>query len=155
MKTSRSRLVSLTAATVVVAASGLVAADRAAADNAQGDNSGNRKVLQLQWALTDKHDTDVPPAGTSSGDDSQFSFNLTGDARGTADYACTVVGTRYLCDGILRLPAGDIYVSTGPLDDSQPAAIVGGTKAYFGIRGQFKKTATPTGTGTYTLTYVS
>lgn len=111
------------------------------------------QVMRLNWTITEVREGDVPPAGLSTGDTFHAAFKLTGKIRGTADYACSHVGTRAICTGILRLPDGDIYVATGPIDDSLPAAIQGGTFAYQGIRGQFTKTAKPDGTGTYTLTF--
>lgn len=118
----------------------------------QTSSSGDR-VVRLNWTLTDIHTNDVAPTGDSSGDTAQFVFTLTGRISGSADYSCTVAGTHYICDGIIRLPDGDIYVSTGPVDQALPAAIVGGTHAYNGVRGQFTKTANPDGTGTYTLNF--
>jgi hypothetical protein len=115
--------------------------------------SSGERVMRLKWTITDVRTDDIAPAGDSSGDTSQFTFKLTGRIGGSADYACTVVGTNYLCNGIIRLSDGDIYVATGPVDQALPAAIQGGTRAYQGIRGQFTKTANPDGTGTYTLTF--
>lgn len=127
------------------------AADSPAAEPAT--QSGDR-VMRLNWTRRDIHAIDNAPQGLSSGDTLEIAFGLTGQGKGSADYSCTAVTTHYLCDGVLRLPAGDIYVSTGPLDDTQPAAILGGTLAYQGIRGQFTKTASADGgSGTYTLVF--
>ena len=64
---------------------------------------------------------------------------------------CTTVGTHDLCQGILRLPGGDLYALTGPGDESQPAAIVGGTRGYAGARGQFTQIENPDGSGSWTV----
>lgn len=134
----------------------------AAADDGTGNGNGagterlaRVKVIDLDWKREHAHFNDVAPEGTSSGDTVQFSFSLAGDMKGSADYSCVVVQTNFLCDGILRLPKGDIYVSTGPSgDQTEPAAIVGGTHAYSGIRGEFTKTADAEDTaGTYRLKF--
>lgn len=116
-------------------------------------SASGERIMRLNWTITEIREGDVPPTGLSTGDTFQAAFKLTGKIRGTADYSCVHVQTRAICDGIIRLADGDIYVSTGPIDDAEPAPIVGGTKAYVGIRGQFTKTANPDGTGTYTLSY--
>lgn len=115
--------------------------------------AAGERIMRLNWTITEIREGDVAPTGLSTGDTFQAAFQLTGRIRGTADYSCVHVETRAICDGIIRLADGDIYVSTGPIDDAQPAAILGGTRAYLGVRGQFTKTANPDGTGTYTLVY--
>ncbi|NYI70491.1 hypothetical protein GGQ54_001051 [Naumannella cuiyingiana] len=112
------------------------------------------RVLNLTWKREHAQINDIAPEGFSSGDTVQFAFSIAGEKKGSADYSCTVVQANFLCDGILRLSDGDIYVSTGPVDDSGPAAIVGGTGAYFGVRGEFVKTANAEDTaGTYNLRF--
>lgn len=116
--------------------------------------SQSETVINLNWATEHHEYTDVGPEGPSSGDTTQFAFGITGDFDGTADYSCTVVQTNFICDGIIRLPDGDIYVMTGPVDQSEPAPIIGGTRSYAGIRGEFTKTANEDDTkGTYQLTF--
>jgi hypothetical protein len=117
------------------------------------DAQAKEQVIRLSWTRQTFHAIDNAPTGLSSGDTLEISFALAGGVgKGSADYSCTAVTTHYLCDGVLRLPAGDIYVSTGPIDDTLPAAILGGTLSYQGVRGEFTKTATADGgAGTYTL----
>ncbi|TDT30109.1 hypothetical protein CLV29_3133 [Naumannella halotolerans] len=118
--------------------------------------SGRVQHLDLSWTRVHAHFNDVAPEGTSSGDTVQFSKKITGRVKGSADYTCTVVQENFLCDGIIHLAKGDIYVSTGPLDDDvEPAAILGGTGSYMGIRGQFTKTNNSDDSqGTYRLRFV-
>jgi hypothetical protein len=115
--------------------------------------SSRDQVMRLSYTPLNMHAGDVDPQGISSGDTLQVAFRLTGQVSGSADYACTAVNTIYLCSGVLRLPDGDIYVATGPTDDTLPAAIVGGTLDYAGITGQFTKRANPDGSGTYVLAF--
>jgi hypothetical protein len=83
------------------------------------------------------------PSAFSWGDTLEATYTFTGDKKGTADFVCTVVATHFLCQGIIRLPDGDIYTQTGPIDPKQPAAIVGGTRAFVGVSGQFTQRETP------------
>ena len=95
---------------------------------------------------------DVAPAGVSSGDTLQARFTLTGRHQGTADFAWTAVVTNYVCQGVIRLADGDLYADTGPVDETQPAAIVGGTRAFDGARGQFTQVEYPDDRGRWTIT---
>jgi hypothetical protein len=82
---------------------------------------GHRRPTKVRFR---QHD--VPPKSTSSGDTIQARFTLTGSAKGSAALACTGGSTHFLCQGILPLRQGDIHAQTGPTDETQPAAIVGG-----------------------------
>lgn len=106
--------------------------------------------FSLSWTA-DYTMHDLAPAGPSSGDTVQAHFRLTGKSTGTADFACTAVAANYLCQGVIRLRDGDLYAQTGPIDESQPAAIVGGTRAYDGARGQFTQVELSERTGTWTI----
>jgi hypothetical protein len=59
----------------------------------------------------------------------------------------TVVATHFICQGIIRLPEGDIYTMTGPVDQHQPAAVGGGTRAFVGVTGQLTQQENPDDTG--------
>src|SRR5882757_5538585 len=109
---------------------------------------GHPTVITLHWkfALTTH---DLPPTGPSSGDTLQAHYALTGQKPGSADFTCTAVGANYVCQGIIRLHDGDLYAQVGPLDETQPAAIVGGTRAYDGARGQFTQVELPHDGGTW------
>lgn len=110
-----------------------------------------KTVSTVQWTITAAHKVDIPPKGLSSGDTLQARFTFTGKTKGSADFACTAVTTHYLCQGIIRLRDGDLYVTTGPVDGDQPAAVEGGTRAYAGARGQFTQVEKPDGTGSWTI----
>jgi hypothetical protein len=60
-------------------------------------------------------------------------------------------GGHYLCQGIIRRRDGDLYAQTGPIDETQPVGIVGGTRAYNGARGEFTQVELPDETGTWTI----
>lgn len=87
----------------------------------------------------------------SSGDTLLAEYALTRGRKGTADFSCVAVVTHYVCQGIIRLGEGDIYAQAGPIDETQPAAIVGGTRAYVGVRGQFTQRENPDETGVWTI----
>ena len=111
---------------------------------------GRTETLTLPWKVSFRQH-DIPPTGISSGDTIQAQYTLTGKARGTADFACTAAGTHFLCQGIIRLPQGDIYAQTGPVDEDEPAAIVGGTRQFVGTTGQFRQQENEDDTGVWTL----
>ena len=46
---------------------------------------------------------------------------------------------------------GDIYAQVGPINETQPAAIVGGTRAFMGMTGQFTQQQNPDNTGVWTI----
>jgi hypothetical protein len=94
------------------------------------------EAMTLSWRVSYQEHLGAPPA-TSSGDTLQATYTLTGATHGTADFACTAVGTHWICQGIIRLESGDIYAETGPIDGTQPAAVVGGTRKFAGVTGQF------------------
>lgn len=122
-----------------------------------GDGSGlpsfrRSSTFTVAWKLDGPlHTTDLAPKGTSSGDTLEAAYLLTGKRSGTADYTCTAVGRHYLCSGVVRLPGGDVYVEVGPAEETQPAAVVGGTRAYEGVRGQFTQKENEDGTGSWTF----
>jgi hypothetical protein len=138
------RRISLLAATAVVVA-GAATAPIAWSSTPHGDQQ-----IALTWTVAFTTQ-DLPPSGASSGDTLQAHFTLTGKTKGTADFACTAVVENYLCQGIIRLRNGDLYAHSGPVDESQPAAIVGGTRAYDGARGQFTQVELSEQTGTWTI----
>jgi hypothetical protein len=106
--------------------------------------------ITLRWAVSfTTHD--LAPTGPSSCDTLQAHFTLAGRMKGSADFACTAVDANYLCQGI-RLPGGDLYAQTGPVDETRPTAIVVGTRAYDGARGQFTQLERPIERGTWTIT---
>lgn len=109
-------------------------------------------VMTVHWRAAILHSVDTRPKGLSSGDTLQARFTLTGKMKGSADFACTAVAAHYLCQGIIRLPHGDLYAATGPVNDNEPAAIEGGTRAYAGVRGQFTQIEKPNGAGSWTIT---
>jgi hypothetical protein len=65
------------------------------------------------------------PTTISNGDTIQAHYTLKGRMKGTSDWACTAVGTQFVCSGIIRLPKGDLYAASGPIDQDQPAAVLG------------------------------
>jgi hypothetical protein len=113
--------------------------------------AGKTKTLTLSWTLTSLHQHQANPTATSSGDTLQAQYAVTGTIPGSADFSCVAVGTHYLCQGIIRLRAGDIYAEVGPVDETQPAAIVGGTRAYMGMTGQFTQKQNTDTTGVWTV----
>jgi hypothetical protein len=113
-------------------------------------HSSTQERFVLSWTVQ-ATGQDIAPTGLSSGDTLQATFTLTGTRTGSADFACIAVGQHYLCQGIIRLADGDIYAQTGPVAEDQPAAIVGGTRRYDGVRGQFTQQEHDDGTGSWTL----
>jgi hypothetical protein len=113
---------------------------------------GSKKtdMLTIPWKVMFQLHQSAPPA-FSWGDTLQATYTFTGDKKGTADFVCTVVATHFLCQGIIRLPDGDIYTQTGPIDRKQPAAIVGGTRAFVGVSGQFTQQENADDTGKWFL----
>ncbi|HUL51471.1 MAG TPA: hypothetical protein VLU94_02685 [Candidatus Nitrosotalea sp.] len=108
------------------------------------------ETLVIPWTVTFQIHQQSPDK-ISSGDTLQAEYTLTGRHGGTSDWYCTVVGTRFLCNGIIRLPAGDIYAASGPIDEQQPAAILGGTRAYVGVSGEFTQEELTENTGVWKL----
>jgi hypothetical protein len=137
----------LAAAAAVVTASGV--APIAWSSTADGRH-GTRPSVTLNWKVAIATQ-DRPPAGPSNGDTLQATYTLTGRSKGSADFACTAVGPKYLCQGVIRLPDGDLYAQVGPDDETQPAAIVGGTRTYDGARGQFTQVEVADGRGTWSI----
>jgi hypothetical protein len=70
------------------------------------------------------------------------------------DFSCVAVGTHFVCQGIIRLSDGDIYAEVGPVNETQPAAIVGGTRAFMGMTGQFTQKQDTDTTGVWTIQLV-
>jgi hypothetical protein len=108
------------------------------------------EAMTLAWKVSYQTHLAAPPA-TNSGDTLQATYTFTGATRGTADFACTAVGTHWICQGIIRLDAGDIYAEAGPVDGTKPAAIVGGTRKFTGVSGQFSQHENGDETGTFTF----
>ena len=108
------------------------------------------KKIIIEWEVSFQQHQANPPE-LSWGDTLQATYTFTGGRTGTADFVCTVVAAHFLCQGIIRLPEGDIYALTGPVDDHQPAAIVGGTRAFVGVTGQFTQQETSDNTGLWSL----
>jgi hypothetical protein len=107
-------------------------------------------TLTISWEVSFQSHQSAPPA-YSWGDTLQATYTFTGSKTGTADFVCTVVATHFICQGIIRLPEGDIYTMTGPVDQHQPAAVVGGTRAFVGVTGQFTQQENPDDTGKWFL----
>jgi hypothetical protein len=108
------------------------------------------QMLSLPWRVSFQEHLAAPPA-LSWGDTLQATYTFTGATAGTADFVCTAVAGHFVCEGILRLPEGDIYTMTGPVDEKQPAAIIGGTRAYVGVTGQFTQQENGDDTGKWVL----
>ena len=108
------------------------------------------ETLVIPWTYTFVEHLAAAP-NVSSGDTLQATFTFTGNRPGSADYACTAVGEHFLCSGIIRLAEGDLYAQCCPVDESQFAAIVGGTRAFVGVTGQFSQRFTTADTGSWTL----
>jgi hypothetical protein len=108
------------------------------------------EILVVPWKYTFQQHLANPPK-VSSGDTLQANFVFTGSRPGSADFACTAVGDRFLCQGILRFADGDLYASCCPIDESQTAAIVGGTRAFVGVTGQFSQRFITEDTGFWTV----
>jgi hypothetical protein len=108
------------------------------------------EILVVPWKYTFQEHLAAPPK-VSSGDTLQATFTFTGSRPGTADFACTAVGDRFLCQGVLRFADGDIYAGCCPVDETQTAAIVGGTRAFVGVTGQFSQRFITADTGFWTL----
>jgi hypothetical protein len=113
------------------------------------------ETLTLPWKLTSLNQHDASPTGVSSGDTLQAQYTLTGRTPGSADFTCVAVGTHFVCQGIIRLSEGDIYAEVGPVNETQPAAIVGGTRAFMGMTGQFTQKQDTDTTGVWTIQLVS
>ena len=109
------------------------------------------ETITLPWKMTSFRQHDVSPKGVSSGATVQAAFTLTGHRRGSADFSCVAVVTHFLCQGIIRLSEGDIYAQGVPINETQPAAIVGGTRAFMGMTGQFTQQQNPDNTGVWTI----
>lgn len=110
--------------------------------------------ISLTWKVTSLKQHSADPKSVSSGDTLQAEYTLTGRRRGSADFSCVAVVTHFVCQGIIRLREGDIYAQVGPIDETQPAAIVGGTRAFMGMTGQFTQQENPDGqTGSWTLEF--
>lgn len=107
-------------------------------------------TITIPWKVVFQLHQATPPA-ISWGDTLQATYTFTGGKTGTADFVCTAVSAHFLCQGIMRLPEGDIYTLTGPVDGHQPAAIVGGTRAFVGVTGQFTQQENPNDTGKWIL----
>jgi hypothetical protein len=112
--------------------------------------SSRTATLTIPWKVRFLAHQSAPPA-YSWGDTLQATYTFTGGKAGTADFVCTVVADHFLCQGIIRLPEGDIYTMTGPVDPKQPAAVVGGTRAFVGVTGQFTQQENPDDTGTWSI----
>ena len=108
------------------------------------------KKIIIEWEVSFQQHQANPPE-LSWGDTLQATYTFTGGRTGTADFVCTAVAAHFLCQGIIRLPEGDIYVLTGPVDEHQPAAIVGGTQAFVGVTGQFTQQEISDNTGLWSL----
>jgi hypothetical protein len=111
------------------------------------------ETITLPWKITSFRQHDASPKGVSSGDTIQAEYTVTGNRPGTADFSCVAVGTHFLCQGIIRLSEGDIYAQVGPVNETQPAAIVGGTRAFMGMTGQFTQQQNPDNTGVWTIEF--
>jgi hypothetical protein len=109
------------------------------------------ETITLPWKITSFRQHDVSPKGVSSGATVQAAFTLTGNRPGTADFSCVAVVTHFLCQGIIRLSEGDIYAEGVPVNETQPAAIVGGTRAFTGMTGQFTQQQNPGNTGVWII----
>jgi hypothetical protein len=112
------------------------------------------EMLTLPWTLTSLSQHDARPTSVSSGDTLQAHYTLTGRMPGSADFSCVAVGTHFVCQGIIRLSDGDIYAEVGPVNETQPAAIVGGTRAFMGMTGQFTQKQDTDTTGVWTIQLV-
>lgn len=124
------------------------------ADSSQSDRpaSARLRTFTVTWKVNGApHISDVAPAGLSSGDTLEAGYTVLGRRGGTADFVCTAVGQHYVCSGVIRLAGGDLYVSVAPADESEPAAVIGGTKSYVGATGQFTQRENEDGTGSWRI----
>ena len=112
---------------------------------------GKIETITLPWKMTSFRQHSANPKSVSSGDTIQAGYTLTGGRHGTADFSCVAVGTHFICQGIIRLGEGDIYAQVGPINPTQPAAIVGGTRAFVGETGQFTQQENADSTGVWTI----
>ncbi len=117
-------------------------------DRARGDVTS---PFDPDAKLTPPTNANSGAKGTRAGDQALFSFKLYADAGlakpiGTAVYSCTFnFAQQAACDANLELTGGTMFAS-GPADlitGRFTLAVVGGTSAYLGSRGQL--TSAPTG----------
>ena len=145
---SISRLVNLPARRAAVSL--VIAASTFSAPATLASSEPKTETITIPWKVVfELHQ--ATPLALTWGDTLQATYTFTGDKTGTADFVCTVVANHFVCQGIIRLPEGDIYTMVGPIDEHQPAAIVGGTREFVGVTGQFTQQENPDDTGTWIL----
>lgn len=117
-------------------------------DRARGDVTS---PFDPDAKLTPPTNANSGAKGTRAGDQALFSFKLYSDLAltkpiGTAVYTCTFnFAQQAACDANFQLNKGTVFAS-GPADlltGNFTLAVIGGTNAYLGIRGQL--TSSPTG----------
>jgi hypothetical protein len=113
--------------------------------NAGGQGSGppsGTLTLTITTKNSDGRFVDLPPRSRNPSDGDTFygRGSVSGDASGTAYYSVTFVRGRPMLRGGLHLPNGDVFAEEFASEGNKAVrgAIVGGTGAYAGARGDFE-----------------
>ena len=145
------RRITMTAAAAALVAAVIGGVSLAAASGHRGEDVSMR-LIEVRTAV---NPVDLPPTGTSAGDEFVLAGTLRNAANtanvGTANDVCTVLtssGSPLHCVSVITLKAGTIslagIVSGGP---HFALAITGGTGAYDEVHGQVTVAQGPNGTG--------
>lgn len=124
--------------------------------NATGQ-SPERSTIRLNAKLGSYHKVDVSPKKDSAGDIFQFTDKLSGDLAGRDGANCVHTNKKYFeCTWTVVLPDGTFQAEglAFDTDAGYTLAVVGGTGAYFGARGEMRVTDATKAVAHYEISYL-